>query len=124
MAGGWQNTGAGPGREEGFPSPPCSLSDFPEWRVMNGFIKQISESDMNSGRLQQLLRLAWPQSVSAGPLLMASTWPPLPVHTGTVTPMEGNPDAILEAVWVALSPLQKAGKGLRRRELSPGRGNW
>lgn len=26
---------------------------------------------MNSGRPQQLLRLAWPQSVSAGPLLMA-----------------------------------------------------
>lgn len=55
---------------------------------------------------------------------LAKSKPPLPVHTGTVIPMKGNPDAILEAAWVALSPLEQAGKGLRRREFSPGRGNW
>lgn len=57
------------GRKQGevFRFPFCGLSDFPERPVMNGFIKCILESEMDSGRQQWLVRVTWPPSLSTGP---------------------------------------------------------
>lgn len=118
---GEQNTGGSTGAREGLSnSHPVACQASSEWPVMNGFIKQIPESEMDSGGQQWLLRLAWTQVVSIGPLLMvppggpANSDPPPPRRQPMAhshIPMEGNPEAILEVVWVALPPLVRGWGG-------------